>query len=149
MPHSLCVLDAKQDSRKQNPTNALSDATLPVLKTLLFAVCIKETAKPHLFLFLCSAFCDGCIFRTGTGSKNATNPKLKAPKPAQAQTNATKSKAQMHCQRSDLDWPRCVHCLHLFEPVPVSKLEALDFLSHAVEPVQVLELWVVKICTGS
>ena len=47
----LSVLDAKQDSRKQQTRKrkAFSEATLSVVKSLLCAVFFKEAAKKDLF----------------------------------------------------------------------------------------------------
>ena len=103
----LSILDAKQDSRKQQTRKrkAFSDATLSVLKTLLFAVILKETAKKHLFL----TFFDGFSLKTCTGSKNCKKIK---PGSSKTCTDSKKCKTQIQCQRSGLDWPGLLHLLH-------------------------------------
>ena len=79
----LSILDAKQDSRKQQTRKrkAFSDATLSVLKTLLFAVILKETAKNTCFL----RFLMVLASKPAQAQKIAKNPNLEAPKPAQTQ----------------------------------------------------------------
>ena len=125
----LSILDAKQDSRKQQTRKrkAFSDATLSVLKTLLFAVILKETAKNTCFL----RFLMVSASKPAQAQTIANNPNLEAPKPAQTQKNAKNAKPRYNVRGQGLiGLDFCICCI-LFEPV------------------QVLEPWMFKTCTGS
>ena len=126
----LSILDAKQDSRKQQTRKrkAFSDATLSVFKTLLVAVILKKTAKKNLFL----TFFDGFSLKTCTGSKNCKKIQTwKLQNLHRLNKNAKNAKPRYNVRGQGLiGLDFCICCI-LFEPV------------------QVLEPWMFKTCTGS
>ena len=70
----------------------------------------KETAKNNLFF---NVF-DGFSVKTCTGSKNAKQPNLEAPKPAQAQTNAKHAKPRCNVRGQGLiGLDFCIFCICL------------------------------------
>ena len=83
---------------------------------------LKETATTLFF-----AFCDGCILKTCTGSNKCKTSKPESSKACTGSNHAKKHKLQMQCQRSGLDWSRCLH-LHLLS---LCKFWSVGFLKYA------------------
>ena len=111
--------------------------------------CNKSKPESSLFLHflsLCRFWSLGCL-KPAQAQKNAKNQTWKLQNLHRLK-KCKKCKTQMQCQRSGLDWSGFLHFLHVLSLCRFWSFQVWIFL-HFLEPVQVLEPWVLKTFTRS